>query len=50
MAEVGNGDFGEINDKRLAYIYKHLVRTWKFKVDKWDNMMKTAEFNVRIPA
>lgn len=48
MADVRNGDGGDISDKRLAYIYKNLVKTWKFKIDKWDNMMKTADFNVCI--
>lgn len=47
MADIGDGDAAEISDKRLAYIYRHLVKSWKFKIDKWETMMKTAEFNVR---
>jgi len=43
---MDSGD-NEIEDKRVAYIYDQLVRSYKFKHDTWATMLKTASYNVR---
>lgn len=41
-----SGD-GEFDDKRLAFIYNELVKSFKFKYETWTNMLKTPSYSVR---
>lgn len=39
-------DVTEISDIRLAHIYVELVKTYKFKFEVWNIMMKSPDFEV----
>lgn len=43
---MDSGD-NEIEDKRLANIYKELAKYYKFKFETWATMLKTPSFSVR---
>lgn len=45
---MNSRDNSEFDDKRLAYMYDFLVKTWKIKTDVIETMMRNPEFSVRI--
>lgn len=45
---MNSRDPSEFDDKRLAYMYDFLVKTWKIKTDVVETMMRNLEFSVRI--